>query len=72
MSEHVPTPPRTDCVARTLELIASYSPPDALLRTRLGGPKESEDASTADEPMTREHIAAPVRTPPRLGEHSTT
>src|SRR5690242_1623683 len=72
MSENVPTPPRVDCVARTLALIAEYSPPDALVRARLGG--SVEDGSAADQPMTRERAAASERTPSRLrlGEHSTT
>ena len=74
MSENVPTPPRTDRVARNLALIEQYSQPDALLRARLGGPTEAEDVNAADEPMTRERVAAPDRTPTRLrlGEHSTT
>jgi hypothetical protein len=55
MSEHVPTPPRTDCVARTLALIEEYVTPDALLRARLGGP--DEDGAAADQPMTREGAA---------------
>lgn len=72
MSENIPAPPRTDCVARTLALIAEYSQGDALLRDRLGGPTEAKDAAAADEPMTRERAIALDRAPTRLGEHSTT
>jgi hypothetical protein len=70
MSENVPTPPRADRVARTLALIARYSPPDALLRARLGGPAEAEDVAAADELMTRERTAAPDRRPSPSSERS--
>ena len=67
MSENVPTPPRTDCIARTLALIDRYSTPDALVRARLG---LAEAEVTADQPMTRERATAPDRTPTRPGERS--
>ena len=69
MSDHVPTLPRADSVARTLALIAEYCAPDALVRARLGAPVE--DDAAADQPMTREHRAAAAdRTSTRLGERS--
>jgi hypothetical protein len=67
MSENVPTPPRTDCIARTLALIERYSTPDALVRARLG---LAEADVTADQPMTRERATAPGRTPTGPGERS--
>jgi hypothetical protein len=36
MPLNIATPPRTDRIARILALIALYSQPDAMIRTRLG------------------------------------